>query len=527
MRYFKIWISFMGLILLMSGLGFSASYVSIYEELKTEHPVIVENLMSKGATEDDIKMFLDELSAKISSSGELTEANFDDLMFHAMKEVLFVNGDIRMARDKYQELDLALGTKYGSVLSDGVLSGELQALRNIVKNKLIPTTPTTPGGSIGGGSIGGGSSVGGGGAVTGTVVPPVTDTPADTIVFTKNENSKAIQFNAKYLEKALETLNGKSLSLKLEDLDLSAGEEIAVDSLMSIAGKNIKVSMTMNDVSLSLKSTNLSELKNNGLKVQYKDQKLTLGFGENKMDLSMPIVATLPVPAELKSSLTVVRYNADGTSTPVGGAFKNGQATFLTDKPGIYGIESNPVSFSDFQLDDYWATDKVETLATLGIISGKGEDHFDPNASITRAEFATLVTKMLQYDGVSSTSKFTDVEGSVWYAPYVAIANAYGLMDGKSQDSFDPNGPITQQEILTVLSKVLKAADVEKGTEESESSYTLKTDTAATWAKPLIENAISNGALRGMPLENVDMSKQATRLETANMLYELLPLIYQ
>lgn len=522
MKYFKIWICFVGLVMLMSGLGFSVSYVSIYEELKAEHPVIVDNLMSKGATEDNIKMFLSELSSKISSSGELTESNFDSKMFQAMKDVLFVDGDIRMARNKYQELDLALGTKYGSVLSDGVLSGELLELRNLVKKKLLPVaseTPVTPGAP--------GGSIGGGGAVPGAVATPATDTPADTVLFTKNENSKAIHFNASYLEKALDALSGKVMSLKLEDLDLSMGEEIAVDSLTSIAGKNIKVSMVMNDVSLGLRSTNLSELKNKGLKVRYKDQKLTLGFGENKTDLSMPIVVALPIPANLKSSLTVVRYNADGTFTPVGGTFKNGQATFLTDKPGVYGVESNPVSFNDFQIEDYWATEKVKELATLGIISGKGENNFDPSASITRAEFATLVTKMLQYDGVVSNSKFNDVDASVWYAPYVAIANAYGLMDGKASDSFDPNGPITQQEILTVLSKVLKASDIEKGTEESESSYTLKTDTAATWAKPLIENAISNGALRGMPLENVNMSKQATRLETANMLFELLPLIYQ
>ena len=522
MKYFKIWISFMGLIILMSGLGFSVSYVSIFDELKTEHPVIVDNLMSKGATEDDIKMFLNELSSKISSSGELTESNFDSKMFQAMKDVLFVDGDIRMARNKYQQLDLALGTKYGSVLSNGVLSGELLELRNLVKKKLLPTAPEPP---VSPGVPGG--SVSGGGTASGAGVPPEADTPADTVVFTKDEKSKAIQFNSSYLEKAFKNLNGKVMSLKLEDLDLNKGEEIAVDSLSSIVGKNIKVNMVMNDVALSLRSTNLSELKNNGLKVQYQEQKLTLGFGENKMDLSLPIVVELPIPADLKSSLTVVRYNADGTFTPVGGMFKNGQAIFLTDKPGVYGIESNPVSFDDFQLDDYWATGKVESLATLGIISGKGEANFDPNASITRAEFATLITKMLQYDGIEANAKFTDVDVSAWYAPYVAIANAYGLMDGKAQDSFDPNGPITQQEILTVMSKVLNAADIEKGTEESESSYVLKTDTAATWAKPLIENAISNGALRGMPLENVDMSKQATRLETASMLFELLPLIYQ
>jgi hypothetical protein len=122
---------------------------------------------------------------------------------------------------------------------------------------------------------------------------------------------------------------------------------------------------------------------------------------------------------------------------------------------------------------------------------------------------------------------FSDVPATEWYAPYVNAALDFGLMSGRGDGIFDPDGEITQQEILIVLSKILTAKGIASGTEESDSSMTYKVSTASSWATDAVKNAISNGALTDMPLSSIQLDRAATRLETANMLYEIQEELYR
>lgn len=98
----------------------------------------------------------------------------------------------------------------------------------------------------------------------------------------------------------------------------------------------------------------------------------------------------------------------------------------------------------------------IEALAARGIVSGKTETTFEPDATMTRAEFAALVVKGLGLKAEKG-DKFADVPGEAWYAGPVGAAHAYGIVSGVSATAFNPAGVITKEEAAVM---VARAADL-------------------------------------------------------------------
>ena len=80
----------------------------------------------------------------------------------------------------------------------------------------------------------------------------------------------------------------------------------------------------------------------------------------------------------------------------------------------------------------------IEALASRGIINGKTENSFEPNSTMTRAEFATIITRGLGLP-VKNTLVFADVKETDWYYTYVNTAYSYGIIKGVSETEFNPN----------------------------------------------------------------------------------------
>ena len=97
----------------------------------------------------------------------------------------------------------------------------------------------------------------------------------------------------------------------------------------------------------------------------------------------------------------------------------------------------------------------IEGMASRGIINGKTDKLFDPGNTMTRAEFAIIVVKALGLEPMEN-NKFTDVKSGSWYSGYVGTANQYGIVNGKTETSFDPQGTITREEAASMISRAAK-----------------------------------------------------------------------
>ncbi len=109
--------------------------------------------------------------------------------------------------------------------------------------------------------------------------------------------------------------------------------------------------------------------------------------------------------------------------------------------------------FSDVNEDD-WFNTAVSTLARLGIVEGRTETEFVPNAYITRAEFATLFARLAQYEYVAE-DKYGDIDRH-WAEDYINEVSAYGWIAGYEDDTFRPDKAINRAEAMTLVNRVLK-----------------------------------------------------------------------
>ena len=92
-------------------------------------------------------------------------------------------------------------------------------------------------------------------------------------------------------------------------------------------------------------------------------------------------------------------------------------------------------------------------MAKLGIIKGRAADRFDPNAPITRAEFAAICAR---FDTGMTTGEnnFTDISGH-WAEAEIKRAASLGWIMGHTDGTFSPDDYITRAEAMTMINRVL------------------------------------------------------------------------
>ena len=183
---------------------------------------------------------------------------------------------------------------------------------------------------------------------------------------------------------------------------------------------------------------------------------------------------------------------------------------------------SGSVSFADAA--GHANQEAIETLASRGIINGKGDNRFDPNATMTRAEFAAIVVRALGLTP-KATSTFTDVSADAWYAGYVGTAYSYGIITGVGNDQFAPNGTITRQEAAVMVSRAAKLCGMDTELENYEILNTLAQFadyvTIDQWAQEGVAFCYGEDILDQSDL-NVEPDRAILRCEIAQMLYNML-----
>lgn len=129
-------------------------------------------------------------------------------------------------------------------------------------------------------------------------------------------------------------------------------------------------------------------------------------------------------------------------------------------------------SFSDVP-QDAWYQQAVNTLGSLGIVTGTGEGKFEPERSITRAEFTSMAMKFTK--GVQEGENiFSDVREDDWFYSAVVGSIQYGWISGYGDGTFRPNQTISRAEVCAIVNAMLaRSADKAyvQGHEETLNSF--------------------------------------------------------
>ena len=101
-----------------------------------------------------------------------------------------------------------------------------------------------------------------------------------------------------------------------------------------------------------------------------------------------------------------------------------------------------------------WASAEIATLTAAGILEGYEDGTFRPDASITRAEFATIASRFDKLEAGSKT--FSDVSASHWAYEAISSAAEKGWITGYPDGTFRPENAITRAEAVTLANAVLQ-----------------------------------------------------------------------
>ena len=219
---------------------------------------------------------------------------------------------------------------------------------------------------------------------------------------------------------------------------------------------------------------------------------------------------------EGKNSLYSMR-DADAVDG-IGPVGLSGKHTDIKNMPILYSSKT----FEDIKNSAYKL--QIEALASRGIINGKTEKAYDPGSTMTRAEFATIITRGLGLP-MKNKAVFNDVKSSDWFYSYVSTAYSYGIINGVSKTQFNPNGTITREEAATMVARAasLCGHDTSLTTNEIRNILAGFSDyvKASDWSRESLAFCYSVGILDDSVLK-INPKETVTRAEIAFMLYNML-----
>ena len=187
---------------------------------------------------------------------------------------------------------------------------------------------------------------------------------------------------------------------------------------------------------------------------------------------------------------------------------------------GEAGFE-NP--FTDVA-EDAWYYEYVMVMAEAGIINGMTATTFEPEGTLTRAQFATMLYRLLGGEPVEeATEPFTDVSESDWFYHEVAWAYEVGLINGMTATTFEPNEKITREQVATILYRATGKLGIELGTVEADFAGYEDGAKVSDYAVEAMAWACEAGIINGISFDNsgklyLDPQGNATRAQSAKLL---------
>ena len=219
------------------------------------------------------------------------------------------------------------------------------------------------------------------------------------------------------------------------------------------------------------------------------------------------------------------------TGGGTGGSNGSGPGIIIVNPPvveEVIGDSEAPLGLPNFSDIGHveWARIAIEQLYGYGIIKGKSDSIYDPDGFITRAEFSALIVRLLELVEEGDTV-FEDVQEVDWFYGEVKACANKGYILGVGQNKFDPKSNVTNEQVATILSRILKNSSY-KVLESYDYIKLIEGyedfDNISSWAKEGISMVGEKEIMLGFKNEEKVSFKPkapATRAEVAVYLYNI------
>ena len=208
---------------------------------------------------------------------------------------------------------------------------------------------------------------------------------------------------------------------------------------------------------------------------------------------------------------------------------ETGVKTFTCTRCGETKTETIPATgvmdvtkmFTD--VSHSWADDGIQYCVTHQLMSGIGNDLFGPKLTTTRAQIVQILYNLEGEPKVSGTTPFTDLTQD-WYKDAVLWAYQTGVVAGTSSTTFEPDRPVTREQIAVILMEyVTRVLKLERTWTPADLSIFPDADSVSDWAKDAMADAVGLGLISGASNGGqtfLEPQGSATREQVATILME-------
>ena len=169
-----------------------------------------------------------------------------------------------------------------------------------------------------------------------------------------------------------------------------------------------------------------------------------------------------------------------------------------------------------------WAYPGIQYCVTHGIMGGMGDGTFAPTGTTTRAQIVQILYNLEGTPAVSGTTPFTDLTAN-WYKPAILWAYQNNVVAGKSPTTFDPEGPVTREQIAVILTQYMfHVLKMNRTWTPADLSAFPDGAQVSGWAKEAMQDAVALGLINGTKASDglvyLDPQGSAARQQVATIL---------
>ena len=208
-------------------------------------------------------------------------------------------------------------------------------------------------------------------------------------------------------------------------------------------------------------------------------------------------------------------------------ATETGVRTYTCTRCHETKTESIPVVSVDVtqmftDVEKNWAYPGIQYCVTHGIMGGMGDGTFAPTGTTTRAQIVQILYNLEGTPAVSGTTPFTDLTAN-WYKPAILWAYQNNVVAGTSPTTFDPDQPVTREQIAVILTQYMfHVLKMERTWTPADLSTFPDGAQVSSWAKEAMQDAVALGLINGTKapdgLVYLDPQCSAARQQVATIL---------
>ena len=165
-------------------------------------------------------------------------------------------------------------------------------------------------------------------------------------------------------------------------------------------------------------------------------------------------------------------------------------------------------NFPDTQ--GHWAESEIDKWSNAGVINGYSDGQFMPDANITRAELAKIISTERQYE-TSADISFSDVSGDEWFVDCLKMCVAQGIIGGYEDGTFRPDNAVTREEAATMFQRAYKINSIGLLSFTDSSSI-------SDWATTSVTALVGAGVINGYEDGSFQPAAPITRAEVVKIL---------